>query len=168
MRSAGRMPALRKVFAIPMKRLTLVLSLVATSAVAQTNPLFNPSPLPLQAPPFDQIKDTDYQPAIEEGMKRGLAEVETIANNPDAPTFDNTIVAMEKTGDPLTRSAKIFFALAQSNTNDTMQKVEAEESPKLSAYSDAIYLNPKLFARVKTIYDQREALNLDAESKWLV
>jgi peptidyl-dipeptidase Dcp len=151
-----------------MKRLTLILSLVSTAAVAQTNPLFNPSPLPLQAPPFDQIKDADYQPAIEEGMKRGLAEVETIANNPDAPTFDNTIIAMEKSGELLTRSAKIFSALAQSNTNDTMQKVEAEESPRLAAYSDAIYLNPKLFARVKAIYDQRDALTLDAESKWLV
>ncbi|PYQ49644.1 MAG: dipeptidyl carboxypeptidase II [Acidobacteria bacterium] len=151
-----------------MKRLTLVLSFVAAAAVAQTNPLFNPSPLPFQAPPFDKIKDADYQPAIEEGMKRGLAEIEVIANNPDPPTFDNTIIAMEKSGDLLTRAAKIFFNLAQSNTNDTMQKVEAEEAPKLSAYSDTIYLNPKLFARVKTIYDQRDALNLDAESKWLV
>src|SRR5438105_6872613 len=101
-------------------------------------------------------------------MKRGLAEIEVIANNPDPPTFDNTIIAMEKSGELLTRAQKIFFNLAQSNTNDTMQKVEAEESPKLSAYFDTIYLNPKLFARVKTIYDQREALNLDAESKWLV
>src|SRR5712692_7578328 len=151
-----------------MKRLILVLSFVATAAFAQTNPLFNPSPLPLQAPPFDKIKDADYQPAIEEGMKRGLAEADVIANNPDPPTFDNTIVAMEKTGDLLTRAAKIFFNLAQSNTNDTMQKVEADESPKLAAHQDAIFLNPKLFARVKAIYDQRNALNLDAESKWLV
>src|ERR1700730_5673856 len=109
-----------------MKRLTLMLSLIATAAVAQTNPLFNPSPLPLQAPPFDQIKDADYQPAIEEGMKRQIAEVEAIANNSEAPTFENTIVAMEKTGDLLTRSAKVFFALSQSNTNDTLQKVEEE------------------------------------------
>src|SRR2546430_8757348 len=162
------MPALQKAFSTRMKRMTLILSLIAIGAIAQTNPLFNPSPLPFQAPPFDKIRDADYQPAIEEGMKRGLAEIEVIANNPDPPTFDNTIVAMEKTGDLLTRSAKIFFNLAQSNTNATMQKVEAEESPKLSAYSDTIYLNPKLFARVKAIYDQREALNLDSESKWLV
>src|SRR5436853_5022511 len=160
------MPALRKAFINLMKRLMLILSMTATAAAAQTNPLFNPSALPFQAPPFDKIKDADYQPAIEEGMKRGLAEIEVIANNPDPPTFDNTIVAMEKSGDLLTRAAKIFFNLAQSNTNDTMQKVEAEESPKLSAYSDTIYLNPKLFVRVKTIYDRRDALNLDAESKW--
>src|SRR5437867_9012596 len=119
-----------------MKRLTLLLCLVATAAFAQTNPLLNPSPLPFQAPPFDQIKDADYQPALEEGMKRGLAEIEAIANNPDPPTFENTIVAMEKSGDLLTRAAKVFFALAGSNTDDAMQKVEEEESPKLTAYQD--------------------------------
>ena len=152
-----------------MKRLfAAALSFVAATAFAQTNPFFNPSPLPLQAPPFDQIKDADYQPAIEEGMKRQIAEVEAIANNPDPPTFENTIVAMEKSGDLLTRVAKVFFNLAQSNTDETMQKVEADESPKLAAHQDAIFLNPKLFARVKAIYDQRNALNLDAESKWLV
>ncbi len=151
-----------------MKRLTFLLSFVATAALAQTNPFFNPSPLPLQAPLFNQIKDADYQPAIEEGMKRQIAEVEAIANNPDAPTFDNTIVAMEKSGDLLTRVAKVFSNLAQSNTNDAMQKVEAEESPRLAAHQDAIFLNPKLFARVKAIYDQRNDLNLDPESKWLV
>ncbi|HEX9492176.1 MAG TPA: dipeptidyl carboxypeptidase II, partial [Thermoanaerobaculia bacterium] len=151
-----------------MKRLfAAALSFVAVTAFAQSNPFFNPSPLPLQAPPFDQIKDADYQPAIEEGMKRQIAEVEAIANNPDAPTFENTIVAMEKSGDLLTRVAKVFFNLAQSNTDDTMQKVEADESPKLAAHQDAIFLNPKLFARVKAIYDQRNALNFDAESKWL-
>src|SRR2546428_12067816 len=101
-------------------------------------------------------------------MKQQIAEIEAIANNPDPPTFDNTIVAMEKSGELLTRAAKVFFNLAQSNTDDTMQKVEADESPKLAAHQDAIFLNPKLFARVKAIYDQRDALNLDAESKWLV
>ncbi len=151
-----------------MKRLTVALSLVAAAAFAQTNPFFNPSPLPYQAPPFNQIKDTDYQPALEEGMKRQIAEVETIANNPDPPTFENTIVAMERTGDLLTRTTKVFSNLTQSNTNDTLQKVEAEESPRLAAHQDTIFLNPKLFARVKAIYDQRNSLNLDAESKYLV
>ena len=132
------------------------------------NPFSNPSPLPFQAPPFDKIKDTDYQPALEEGMKQGLAEVETIANNPDPPTFDNTIVALEKSGQLLTRAAKVFFALTQSNTNDTLQKVEEEETPKLTAYQDSIYLNSKLFARVKAIYDQRTSLNLDPASQYLV
>src|SRR5262249_7894177 len=105
---------------------------------------------------------------LEEGMKQGLAEVEAIANNPDPPTFDNTIVAMEKSAQLLTRAAKVFFALTQSNTNDTLQKVEEEESPKITAYLDSIYLDSKLSARWKAIYDQRESLNLDAESQYLV
>src|SRR5438552_1758952 len=138
-------------FPSPMKRTYWVLLAlaVAISAGAQTNPFLNPSPLPYQAPPFDKIKDADYQPAIEEGMKRQIAEVEAIANNSDPPTFDNTIVEMERSGDLLTRVAKVFFNLAQSNTNDTMQKIEAEESPKLAAHQDTIFLNSKLFARVK-------------------
>jgi len=151
-----------------MKQLTAALSFVAAAAFAQTNPFFNPSPLPYQAPPFNQIKDADYQPALEEGMKRGLAEIEAIANNPDPPTFENTIVAMEKSGDLLTRTAKVFFNLAQSNTDEQMQKIESEESPRLTAYQDSIYLNPKLFARVKAIYDQRTSLNLDPEAQYLV
>ena len=151
-----------------MKRISLVLLVlaVAVSAGAQTNPFLTPSPLPYQAPPFDKIKDADYQPAIEEGMKRQIAEVDAIANNPDPPTFDNTIVAMERSGDLLTRVAKVFFNLTQSNTNDAMQKVETEESPKLAAHQDAIFLNSKLFARVKAIYDQRSTL--DSDPKYLV
>ncbi len=151
-----------------MKRMTVALSFVATAAFAQMNPFSNQSSLPFQAPPFNTIKDADYQPALEEGMKQGLAEIETIANNPDPPTFDNTIVAMEKSGQFLTRVAKVFFALTQSNTNDTLQKVEAEETPKLTAYQDAIFLNSKLFARVKAIYEQRTSLNVDPETQYLV
>src|SRR5262249_2196502 len=111
---------------------------------------------------------SDYQPAIEEGMKQGLAEIEAIAGNPDPPTFDNTIVAMEKSGQLVTRAAKVFFAMTGSNTNDKLQQVEAEESPKLTPYLDSIYLNSKLFARVKAIYDQRASLNLDPASQYLV
>jgi peptidyl-dipeptidase Dcp len=125
----------------------------ATPAAQATaaNPFFTASTLPFQAPPFDRIKDSDYQPALEEGMKRQRAEIDKIASNPAAPTFANTIEAMEKTGDLLTRVAKVFFNLTQSNTNDTLQKVETEEAPKLTAHQDAIFLNPKLFARVKAI-----------------
>src|SRR5436853_3919554 len=114
-----------------MKRMIAVLGFVAAGAFAQTNPFFNPSSLPFQAPPFDRIKDTDYQPAIEEGMKRQLAEIETIANRPEAPTFANTIEAMERSGALLTRVNKVFFNLTQSNTNDTLQKIQSEEAPKL-------------------------------------
>ncbi|MDQ3906915.1 MAG: peptidyl-dipeptidase Dcp [Acidobacteriota bacterium] len=132
------------------------------------NPFFQPSTLPFQAPPFDKIKDSDYQPAIEEGMRRQLAEIDAIADSKEAPTFDNTIVAMEKTGSLLTRVAHVFFGLTQADTNPTLQKVEAEETPKLAAHQDKIYLNPKLFARVKSVYDSRDKLNLDPESKFLV
>ncbi|HEY8009678.1 MAG TPA: M3 family metallopeptidase [Rudaea sp.] len=137
------------------------------AAVAE-NPFFKASTLPFQAPPFDKIKDADFQPAIEEGMKQEIVEVERIANNPDAPTLDNTIVAMERTGALLARVGKVFFALSQSNTNDVLQNVQKEEAPKIAAHRDAIFLNPKLFARVKALYGQRDTLGLDAESKRLV
>ena len=140
----------------------------ATATAAAENPFFAASTLPYQAPPFDRIKDSDFQPAIEEGMRRQIAEVDRIAGQPDAPTFDNTIVAMERTGTLLTRVSKVFSALTGANTNDTLQKVQREEAPKLAAHRDAIYLDAKLFARVKTLYDQRATLGLDAESARLV
>jgi len=132
------------------------------------NPFFAESALPFHAPPFDKIKDADYQPAIEAGMKDQLAEIETIANNPEAPTFANTLEAMERSGALLTRVTKVFFNLSQSNTNDTIQKIKSEEAPKLAAHSDNIFLNPKLFARVKTLNNNRDSLKLDAESRYLV
>ena len=140
----------------------------AAAPAAAENPFFAKSALPYQAPPFDKIKDGDFQPAIEEGMKQQLAEVAKIANQPDAATFDNTIVALERTGTLLTRVNKVFSALAQANTNDTLQKVQREEAPKLAAHRDAIFLDAKLFARVKAVYTQRAALGLDAESTRLV
>src|SRR5881628_375948 len=118
------------------KNILAITLLVAAAAMGQENPLFKPSSLLYQAPPFDKIKDSDYQPAIEEGMKQNLAEIEKIADSKAGPTFANTIEAMERSGALLTRSAKIFFALTQSNTNDEMQKVEAEVAPKLAAHSD--------------------------------
>jgi len=132
------------------------------------NPFEEPSTLPLEAPDFTAITDADYQPAIEEGMKRHLAEVEAIADNPAPPTFENTIVAMEKSGRMLTRATKVFFAITQANTDDTLQKVKAEEAPRLAAHHDEIYLNPKLFARVQAIYDQRASLNLGPEESTLL
>ncbi len=138
------------------------------AAGAPENPFFAPSALPFQAPPFDRIKDSDYAPAIEEGMKQQLAEIEKIAEDPQAPTFSNTIEAMERSGQLLTRAAKVFFNLAQSNTNDAMQKIRAEEAPKLAAHQDTIYMNARLFARVQALYDKRDALKLDSQSKYLL
>jgi len=153
-----------------MKRLTPILFLLLALPLAaqSTNPFFAESTLPYHAPPFDKIKDSDYQPALEEGMKRLLAETEVIANQTDAPTFANTVEAMERSGDLVTRTTKVFFGLAQANTNETIQKVQQEEAPKLAATLDEIYLNPKLFARVKTLYDARETLGLDVQQKFLL
>lgn len=132
------------------------------------NPFVAESSLPLQAPDFGRIKDSDYQPALEEGMKQQLAEIDQIANSAEPPTFENTIAAMEKSGAMLTRASKVFFALSQSNTNEVLQKVKSEEAPKLAAHHDAIFLNPKLFARVQVIYDQRAKLNLGPEEATLL
>jgi peptidyl-dipeptidase Dcp len=138
------------------------------ASAARQNPFFTPSPLPFQAPPFDTIKDSDYAPAIEEGMKRQLAEIRAVANNPEAPTFANTIEALERSGDLLTRVSKVFFNLVQANANETLQKIRAEEAPKLAAHQDAIFLNASLFARVKSLYDRRAALGLDAQATFLL
>jgi len=137
-------------------------------AFGPSNPFYAASKLPFQAPPFNKIKDSDYQPAIEAGIAQALKENEAIANNPAAPTFDNTIVAMEKTGQLLNRVTLVFGGVTQANTNDTLQKVQDIETPKLAALQDAIYLNSKLFARVKAVYDVRASLKLDPESLRLV
>jgi peptidyl-dipeptidase Dcp len=140
----------------------------AAKSATRINPLFSASTLLYHAPPFNKIKDSDYRTAIIEGMKRNIVEIEKIANAKSAPTFENTIVPMERSGELLTRAAKIFFALTQANTNDTLQKAEAELAPKLAAHGDAIYLNPRLFARVKAIYDQRASLGLTPDAQFLV
>ncbi|HET7458898.1 MAG TPA: peptidyl-dipeptidase Dcp [Gemmatimonadaceae bacterium] len=140
----------------------------AASAISPSNPFLVASTLPYQAPPFDRIRNEDYQPALEEGMRRHLAEIESIASQSSAPTFDNSIAAMERSGALLTRVSKVFFGVVGANTNDTLQKVQTEEAPRLAAHSDAIYLNDRLFQRVKSIYDRRESLGLTPEQKFLV
>ena len=138
------------------------------AAAPVANPFFAPSTLPFQYPRFDQIKDADYAPAFEEGMRQQRAEMDAIAADPEAPTFENTIVAMDRSGQLLTRVANVFFNLAGANTNDAMKAVQREMSPKLAAHSDAINLNPKLFARVKALYDNRAAMAMDRESAQLL
>ncbi len=132
------------------------------------NPFFATSQLPFQAPRFDVISESDYAPAIAAGIQQKLAEVEKIANNPAEPTFDNTFVALEKSGALLTRTMNVFGAMTSANTSDVLQKLDEETSPKLAALDDAIMLNSKLFARIKAIYDRRDSLNLDPESLRLV
>jgi peptidyl-dipeptidase Dcp len=129
----------------------------APTSATTSNPLFVESTLPFHAPRFDLIRNEDYQPALEEGMRRNLVEIEAIANQTQPPTFDNTIVAMEKSGELLNRAAKTFFGVVGANTNDTLQKVQEIEAPKLAAHNDAIYLNDQLYQRVKSVYDRRNA-----------
>ena len=136
----------------------------SAQAFGPSNPFYAASTLPFQAPPFDKIKDADYEPAIDAGIAQAHDENEAIANNTAPPTFENTIVAMEKSGQLLTRVTLVFFGVTQANTNDTLQKVQETVTPKLTALQDSIYLNSKLFARVQTLYDQRSKLALDAES----
>jgi peptidyl-dipeptidase Dcp len=138
-------------------------------AVAQdANPFGAPSTLPLHAPAFDKIKDTDYAPAFDEGMKQQLAEIDGVANNPAAPTFENTIVAIESSGRMLDRVSETFTAVVQANTSDTLDNTQTVEAPKLAAQSDVIFLNAKLFARVKAVYHSHEKKNLDPESRRLL
>ena len=136
----------------------------ARSAPQRVNPLLTPSPLAFEAPPFDKIKDTDYAPAFDAGIKEQLTEVDMIANNPAQPTFENTIAALEKTGQTLTRVNLVFGAVAGANTNDDLEKLQEDVAPKLAAEQDAINLNPKLFARIEKLYSERRNLKLDAES----
>ncbi|RZZ81595.1 peptidyl-dipeptidase Dcp [Pseudoxanthomonas winnipegensis] len=140
----------------------------AEAAPQRANPLLSASTLPFQAPPFDKIQDSDYLPAFEEGMQQHLAEIRKIADNPEPATFANTLEAMERSGETLTRVSRIFFGLVQADTNDARQKIQEEIAPKLAAHQDEINLDPKLFARIKSLYDQRDTLNLDPEQKRLV
>jgi peptidyl-dipeptidase Dcp len=140
----------------------------AAADFGPSNPFYAPSTLPFQAPPFDRIKDEDFQPAIEAGMKQQQGEIKAIANNPDPPTFDNTIAAMEKSGQLLERVMAAFSGVTGANLNPTLEKVRTIEAPKLAAHHDFIYLDAKLFARVAAIYKQRATLKLDPESLRLV
>jgi len=142
--------------------------LAAPAAALAGNPLAAASTLPFNYPAFDKIKDEHFAPAFIEGMRIQLKEIDAIANNKAAPSFDNTIVAMEKSGALLTRVQTTFSNLQGANTNDKLDAIDSEMSPKLAAHGDAIYLNAKLYARVKSLYDQRDKLKLDAESRHLL
>ena len=121
------------------------------------------STLPFHAPDFTRIKDSDYQPAIEQGIAIQQAEVDAIAGNPAAPTFDNTIVPLEKSGQMLSRAYAVFSALTSANTNDGLDAIDTATAPKLAALRDSIVLNPKLFGRIKALYDNRASLGLEPD-----
>ncbi|MGB6604291.1 MAG: M3 family metallopeptidase [Steroidobacteraceae bacterium] len=135
-----------------------------STTMAADNPFAQPSTLPFGLPPFDRIHDGDYLPAFEAGMRAQLAEVAAIAHDPHAPTFDNTIVALERSGQLLQRVRRTFSNLNSCNTDPQMQKVDTEMSPRLAAHQDAIFLNADLWKRVDTLYNERAGLHLDPES----
>ena len=137
-------------------------------AAAETNPLLVASTLPYGMPPFDQIRNEHFLPAYERAMAQETAEVEMIAGSPEPASFENTILALERSGQALTRVARIFNNINGANTNPDMQAVQREMAPRLSAHSDSISLNSDLFARVNTLYSQREELALDPEADRLI
>ncbi len=135
-----------------------------TQQSMKNNPFLRKSPLQYQAPEFDKIKDNHFKPAFDYGLKEQLANIDKIINNPAAPTFENTVLALENSGEVLGRATILFYNLTGSNTNDYLQKVEEEYAPVFAAHSDKINLNVKLYKRIKAVKTDK----LDAESKRLV
>ena len=160
-----------------MRKLFLVIVCVALvgcggqttdESASEVNPFFADYGTPFNVQPFDRIDEAHFVPAFEEAMTRQNAEITAIVDNPEAPTFDNTIVALDQSGELLGEVSRVFFALSGSNTNDELQGIQKEISPRLAAHKDEIQLNPGLFARVKAVHDEREALDLNREQLFLV
>ena len=138
------------------------------STPEETNPFYEESPLYLNYPRFDRIQDAHYLPAVERGMEEELEEIEAIVNQPDQPSFDNTILALELTGQLLDRVARVFYAISSAHTNDEIRALEQQLAPRLAGHEDNILLNPDLFERVGIIYEQRDDLALEPESMRLL
>lgn len=137
-------------------------------ASSEGNPFFKEYQTPFQVPPFDKIETSDYMPAFERGMKQHKKEIEAIVSNDEAPTFDNTIEAMVYSGKLLDKVAYVFYGLNSANTNDSLQEVAREVSPRLSQHRDEIALNAKLFGRIKTVYENRDRFDLNQEQSYLL
>src|SRR5438270_12119341 len=140
----------------------------ASATFTASNPFAKASTLPLQTPDFSRIKDSDYLPALLAGMAQQKREVLAIANNPAPPTFNNTLAALERSGQMLERASLALSAVNGANTNDTLQATDTKTSPLLAAHNDLIYLNAKLFARVKYLHDHQAELNLNPEQAKLL
>ena len=147
---------------------TVPLAYAADPAAMTDNPLLRASTLPFQFPPFDRIRDEHFAPAFEQGMAEQLAEVAAIAADPEPPTVTNTLVALERSGQALGRVNRVFSALTGAHTNDRLRATERTMAPRLAAHSDAIRLNPALFARLESLFARRHQLGLDAEPLRLV
>ena len=151
-----------------MRVLAALTAVFTFDALASINPLLNESKLPYRLPPFAEIKDEHFAPAFEKGMAGQLAEVNAIATSRAKPTFENTIVALERSGNLLERARRAFAILTSSLTNPNLEKLDTEFSPRFAAHADAIQLNSALFDRVRTLHERRGELGLDAESKRLL
>jgi peptidyl-dipeptidase Dcp len=143
--------------------LTLLTSYTCKNEKMTENPFFAEYTTPFQVPPFDKIDSTHYMPAFLKGMEQQKAEIEAIVNNTDAPSFDNTILAFDRSGKLLTKVRNVFFNLKEANTNDQMQAIAREVDPLLTRHRDDIYLNAKLFDRIKAVYEKRLESNLDPQ-----
>ena len=161
---------------VSLASIAIAVGLISVSAAAQTtismtleaNPFAEESPLDLQYPPFDRIESEHYLPAFRAGMAQQKAEAEAIAEQDAPPNFENTFLALEVSGQLLNRVSRVFFALAGAHTNDALQRIQQEIAPELAAHDDSIVLNPKLFARIESVYARRTELGLDAEALRLV
>ncbi len=147
---------------------TLFSCQTSTKPVVMDNPLLSEFTTPFGVPPFELIKPHHYTPAFDQGMEEHMKEVEAVANNKQEPTFENTIVALDKSGELLAKVSRVFFGLAEANTNDSIQQIQVDISPKLSAHSDAISLNPKLFSRIKAVHENQGKFNLDATQTYIL
>ncbi|MFA5195303.1 MAG: peptidase M3, partial [Bacteroidales bacterium] len=152
-----------------MKKTLIMMALAAiifgacNSKKANDNPFFSDYDTPFKVPPFDKIDTTHFMPAFEEGMKQQNEEIDKIVNNSEAPTFDNTILPFDKSGYLLSKAAYVFFNLTESTTNERLQAIEREISPRFSKHNDEIYMNAKLFERIKAVYEKRKEMNLDEQ-----
>ena len=146
----------------------VICATLLTSCNMKNNPLLEPSPLPYGAPQFDKIENRHYLPAFEQAIKEGKQEIDAIVNNPDAPTFSNTVEALEYAGGAVNRVAEIFYNILEADTDDELQDIAEKVSPMLTEYSMYVSLNEKLFQRVKAVYEQRDSLHLDTDQQMLL
>ena len=137
-------------------------------AATDANPFFAESDLFFGYPPFDRIEDAHYVPAFERGMAEQLAEIDAIVNQGAAPTVENTLVALERSGRTLDRVDRVFSAMTSAHTNDAIEEIRSEMAPRLAAHADQILLDSALFERLQTLYDERDSMELDPESYRLV
>ena len=153
-----------------MKRITLIITCMTllTACNMQNNPLITESPLPYGAPQFDKIRNSDYLPAFEQAFREGKQEIDAIVNNPDAPTFQNTVEALEYAGGLVNKVSYIFYNLLEADTSDELQDIAQQISPMETEFQLYVTLNEKLFQRVKAVYDQRDSLTLDPDQRKLL